>query len=145
MTITPFLKSAPCKKNERNNLQIWWLLPNPNWTVFVSLRLHCTAVPFRVTRSFLQMFFNSFLNNTSKKHYWIILPSTRFKAWNGQKMGKNSHFLKKSAKKYSKIEVIYVIKIPVCGKSISKTRIIPKSRFYCSFITVILRFTSLPK
>ena len=43
-------------------------------------------------------------------------------------MGKNL------LKKYSKIEVIYVIKIPVCNKSIPKPRIIPKSRFYCIYV-----------
>ena len=47
----------------------------------------------------------------------------------------------KSAKKYSKIEVIYVIKFPVCSKSIPKPRVIPKSRFYCTlnFRAIIVR------
>ena len=39
---------------------------------------------------------------------------------------------------YFKIEVIYVIKIPVCSKSIPKPRIIPKSRFYCTDIVTEL-------
>ena len=33
---------------------------------------------------------------------------------------------------YSKIEVIYVVKISVSSKSIPKSRIIPKSGFYCT-------------
>ena len=63
-----------------------------------------------------------------------------------QKMEKNEHFWGKSAKKYSKIEVIYVIKIPVSSKSIPKPRIIPKSsipksRFYCiRFLAPLFRF-----
>ena len=57
-------------------------------------------------------------------------------------MGKNNifgeHLLKKYTKigvsiflKYSKIEVIYGVKFLVRSKSIPKSRIIPKSGFYC--------------
>ena len=37
---------------------------------------------------------------------------------------------------YSKIEVIYVVKISVCSKSIPKSRIIPKSGFYCTLYNI---------